>query len=274
MRRDTIFYQLFVQSPTLLFDLIPQPPENANEYIFDALEVKETSFRIDGVFIPPNPQGIIFFCEVQFQPDELLYERMVSEIFIYIYRHRNLFFDWRAVAIYPSRNLEQERRETVREMLDSGRIIRIYLDELGEVEELPTGLGLMVLTTLNGDVAVEKAKWMIEQSSTQNQGRAIIDLVSTIILYKFNKLTREQVNAMLGIKLSDIRAIQEAKEEGRVEEGQALVNRQLTRKLGNLTPELQTQISSLPLEQIELLSEYLLDFNTIADLERWLRDRK
>ena len=274
MRRDTIFYQLFVQSPTLLFDLIPQPPENADKYIFDALEVKETSFRIDGVFIPPNPQGIIFFCEVQFQPDELLYERMVSEIFIYIYRHRNLFFDWRAVAIYPSRNLEQERRETVREMLDSGRIIRIYLDELGEVEELPTGLGLMVLTTLNGDVAVEKAKWMIKQSSTQNQGRAIIDLVSTIILYKFNKLTREQVNTMLGIELSDIRAIQEAKEEGRVEEGQALVNRQLTRKLGNLTPELQTEIFSLPLEQIELLSEYLLDFTTIADLERWLRDRK
>ncbi len=92
MRRDTIFYQLFVQSPTLLFDLIPQPPENANEYIFDALEVKETSFRIDGVFIPPNPQGIIFFCEVQFQPDELLYERMVSEIFIYIYRHRKFIF--------------------------------------------------------------------------------------------------------------------------------------------------------------------------------------
>ncbi|MGB3208815.1 MAG: Rpn family recombination-promoting nuclease/putative transposase [Crinalium sp.] len=278
MRRDTIFYQLFVQSPTLLFDLIPQPPENADEYIFNALEVKETSFRIDGVFIPPNPQGIIFFCEVQFQPDELLYERMVSEIFIYIYRHRNLFFDWRAVAIYPSRNLEQERRETVREMLDSGRIIRIYLDELGEVEELPTGLGLMVLTTLNGDVAVEKAKWMIEQSSTQNQGRAIIDLVSTIILYKFNKLTREQVNAMLEIELSDIRAIREAKEdgrvEGRVEEGQALVNRQLTRKLGNLTPELQTQISSLPIEQIELLGEYLLDFTTIADLETWLRDRK
>jgi predicted transposase/invertase (TIGR01784 family) len=84
MRRDTIFYQLFVQSPILLFDLIPNPPKNAEEYIFDAIEVKETSFRMDGVFIPPDSSGIVYFCEVQFQIDELLYERMLAEISIYV----------------------------------------------------------------------------------------------------------------------------------------------------------------------------------------------
>jgi predicted transposase YdaD len=66
MRRDSIFYQLFRQLPTLLFELIPQPPENAERYIFDSVEVKETAFRIDGVFIPPSPSGIVYFCEVQF----------------------------------------------------------------------------------------------------------------------------------------------------------------------------------------------------------------
>ena len=70
MRRDTIFYQLFVQSPILLFDLIPHPPENAAQYVFDAIEVKETAFRMDGVFIPPAPSGIVYFCEVQFQVDD------------------------------------------------------------------------------------------------------------------------------------------------------------------------------------------------------------
>ncbi len=49
MRRDTIFYQLFRQSPALLFDLISYPPQNANAYIFDSIEVKETAFRIDEV---------------------------------------------------------------------------------------------------------------------------------------------------------------------------------------------------------------------------------
>jgi predicted transposase/invertase (TIGR01784 family) len=72
MRRDTIFYQLFQQAPTLLFDLLPEIPNRADEYLFDSVEVKETSFRIDGVFIPPDADGIIYFCEIQFQPDELL----------------------------------------------------------------------------------------------------------------------------------------------------------------------------------------------------------
>lgn len=164
MRRDTIFYQLFRQSPTLLFELISQPPIDADRYSFDSVEVKETSFRMDGVFVPPNPSGIVYFCEVQFQPDELLYERMLSEISIYTYRQRERFSDWQAVVIYPSRSLEQSRTDMVREMLASGRIERIYLDELGEVEELPTGLSLMVLTTLEGDEAKTEARGLIERA--------------------------------------------------------------------------------------------------------------
>jgi predicted transposase YdaD len=35
MRRDTIFYQLFRQSPTLLFELLSQPPDRQHEYTFD-----------------------------------------------------------------------------------------------------------------------------------------------------------------------------------------------------------------------------------------------
>jgi predicted transposase/invertase (TIGR01784 family) len=125
MRRDSIFYQLFRQFPALLFELLPQPPDRANEYIFESVEVKETSFRMDGVFLPPDPSGIVYFCEVQFQPDEMLYERIDSERSIYIYRNRERFFDWGAVVIYPSRSVEQLRLETVREMwANSAGILR------------------------------------------------------------------------------------------------------------------------------------------------------
>ena len=267
MRRDTIFYQLFQQLPTLLFDLIPQPPENANRYTFDAVEVKETGFRLDGVFVPPDRSGIVYFCEVQFQLDELLYERMDSEISIYVYRNRERLFDWRAVVIYPSRNLEQSRIETVREMLASDRIVRVYLDELGRIDELPTGLGLMVLTTLEGDNALNEARGIIERSSAS---RAIIDLVSTIMVYKFNTLSRDEVNVMLGIELQQTRVYQEAKAEGKAEEGKSLVIKQLTRKLGSITLQLQAQVNSLPIDLIESLGEALLDFTSIADLENWL----
>lgn len=282
MRRDTIFYQLFRQSPTLLFDLISHPPENANQYIFDSVEVKETAFRLDGVFIPPDRTGIVYFCEVQFQPDELLYERILSEISIYIYRHRNSFSSWRAVAIYPSRSLEQSNKDVVAEMLASGRITPIYLDELGETASLPTGLNLMLLTILEGDPAVAKARQMIQQSLSLPDGRVIMELISTIMVYKFNNLTRDEVDTMLGIQLEQTRVYQDAKaegemigevrglERGRSEGEQVLVLKQLTRKLGAINPEIKVRVNSLNIERIESLGEDLLDFTQISDLVAWL----
>ena len=274
MHRDTIFYQLFRQSPTLLLDLISQPPEDADRYTFDSVEVKETSFRMDGVFVPPNPSSTVYFCEVQFQLDELLYERMLSEISIYIYRHRNLFADWRAIVIYPSRSLEQSDSSVVIDMLASGRIVRVYLDELGAVEKLPIGLGLMVLTTLEGDEAKAEARRLVGQAQGS---RDIINLLSTIIVYKFVNLSRDEVDAVLGIELQQTRVYREAVAEGEViglergrsEGEQALVLKLLTRKLGKINGESQARVNSLTIDRLESLGEALLDFTSTADLEAW-----
>jgi predicted transposase/invertase (TIGR01784 family) len=271
MRRDTIFYQLFRQSPTLLFDLLSQPPENAAGYIFESIEVKEKSFRIDGVFLPPDRSGIVFFCEVQFQLDKLLYERILSEISIYLYRNRERFTDWQVVVIYPTRTMEQSRTEVVREMLASGRIIRVYLDELGAVAELPTGLGLMVLTTLEGDEAISEARGFIDRSLGD---RGIIDTVSTIMVYKFSNLSRDEVDAMLGIELEQTRVYREAvavgETIGEVKEAQSLILRLLKRRTGNISIDLEARIKTLPLTQLEELGEALLDFSQMADLVAWL----
>ncbi len=271
MRRDTIFYQLFQQSPTLLFELLPQLPDRANEYVFEAIEVKETTFRLDGVFLPPTTNGIIYFCEVQFQLDELLYERINSEIGIYTYRNRERFANWQAVVIYPSRSIEQSNTDTVRELLASGRIQRVYLDELGEIETLPIGISLMVLTTLEGDVAKTEAKRAIDRA---NGDRDIIEMITKIVVYKFNSLSREDVDLMLGIELQQTRVYQEAKAEGKVEGeliGEAkMVARQLSRKFGNPSDRFTDRIQQLNVSQLEDLGEALLDFNSIADLESWL----
>ncbi len=283
MRRDTIFFQLFQQSPTLLFELLPQPPDRADEYVFDSIEVKETSFRMDGVFLPPDTSGIVYLAEVQFQLDSLLYERLVSEISIYTYRNRERFADWRAIVIYPSRSMEQSRLNTVQELITSGRIIRVYLDELGTIEELSTGLGLMVLTTLEGELATAEARRLIGQAQGS---RDIISLISTIVLYKFNTLSRDEVDLMLGIELQQTRVYQDALaegraegraegearglERGRTEEGRGLVLRILTRKLGNISPEMQLRVNGLPIEKIEALGEALLDFSQLGDLLNWL----
>jgi predicted transposase YdaD len=50
-----------------------------------------------------------------------------------------------------------------------------------------------------------------------------------------------------------------------------LILRLLTRRIGDLTPELRSQIQSLPLTQLEDLGEALLDFKEGADLQDWLR---
>jgi predicted transposase/invertase (TIGR01784 family) len=267
MRRDSIFYQLFRQSPTLLFELLPQPPDDAESYIFEAIEVKETGFRMDGVFLPPNSSGIVYFCEVQFQLDELLYERMNSEIGIYIYRNRERFFDWQSVVIYPTRSVEQSRTETVGDLLASRRIIPVYLDELGEIEELPIGLGLMVLTTLEGDTATTAARNLIGRS--QGSGD-IIDLISTIIVYKFSNLSRDEVDAMLGIELEQTRVYQEAQAEGEARGEARMIMKLLNRRLGAIPDRSSVQIQQLSVPQLEDLGEALLDFTSLADLEGWL----
>ena len=49
-----------------------------------------------------------------------------------------------------------------------------------------------------------------------------------------------------------------------------LVLRQLTRRIGNINPAVQSQIKSLSLSQIESLGEALLDFSEPIELDHWL----
>ncbi|MEH2043905.1 DUF4351 domain-containing protein [Nostoc sp.] len=72
---------------------------------------------------------------------------------------------------------------------------------------------------------------------------------------------------MLGLNLEEPRAIREAKEEGE----RKVVLRQLNRLVGAITDALLSQIQGLSVEQLEALSDALLDFSTLADLERWLQ---
>ena len=192
---------------------------------------------------------------------------VTSEIAIYTYRNRERFANWQAVVIYPTRNTEQSRADMVRDLLESGRIRRVYLDELGEVEDLPTGLGLMVLTTLEGEKAKSEARDLIQRAQGS---RDIIELVSTIIVYKFNNLSRDEVDAMLGIEIQQTRVYQDAAQEGRQEEAKSLVLRQLNRRVGNLSPAVEMRVKALTLVRLEDLGEALLDFGQIGDLIAWL----
>jgi Domain of unknown function (DUF4351) len=57
---------------------------------------------------------------------------------------------------------------------------------------------------------------------------------------------------------------------GRATGERDLVLKLLTRKVGNLSPELISRVSALNLDRLEALAEALLDFTSMADLESWL----
>ena len=62
----------------------------------------------------------------------------------------------------------------------------------------------------------------------------------------------------------------EGRQEGRTEEGQALILRQLTRRVGNVSIESEIQVKALSLARLEELGEALLDFTQMGDLLAWL----
>jgi predicted transposase YdaD len=56
IKTDSIFYRIFQTLPQSFFELINLPPSEANAYDFASVELKQTAFRIDGVFLPTNNQ--------------------------------------------------------------------------------------------------------------------------------------------------------------------------------------------------------------------------
>jgi predicted transposase/invertase (TIGR01784 family) len=283
MKRDTLFYRIFQQNPTILFDLLATPPANPQDYTFESIEVKETSFRIDGVLRPPDDDGLVFFSEVQMQPDPKLYERMFSEIGVYTYRHTEQFDDWQAVAIYPNRTTEQSSTKVPYELFDSGRFLPIYLDELGAIEQLPLGVGLLVLSMLEGEVAIAQAQAMMARARRLAAGDAIMELISTVMVYKFTSLSRDEVYQMLSYTFDELKqtrfyeevsaeAREEGREEGRKEERRNLVMTMLKAKLGDVPLRQQRRLQALSADRLQDLSVALLNFQVAADLDRWLND--
>ncbi|MEC4818402.1 MAG: DUF2887 domain-containing protein [Scytonema sp. PMC 1069.18] len=68
----------------------------------------------------------------------------------------------------------------------------------------------------------EQARLLIKRVEYEQTARLakdeIIDIITTIAVYKFSQLSREEVEAMLGLSLEKTRIYQEAKAEGRLEQ--------------------------------------------------------
>jgi predicted transposase/invertase (TIGR01784 family) len=164
MKTDSIFYRIFLETPGIFFELIGNSPDTATNYKFDSVEVKQTAFRIDGVFCPQqNPQIPFYFLEVQFQPDTELYSRLFSEVFLYLHKSKPAN-PWRGVVIYPNRSIDTGDIKNYEEFFASQRVRRIYLDELPEMSALPVGIATMKLIVEEEDRrTIEVASQLIRE---------------------------------------------------------------------------------------------------------------
>ncbi|HLO47091.1 MAG TPA: Rpn family recombination-promoting nuclease/putative transposase, partial [Kamptonema sp.] len=233
MRTDTIFYQLFQTLPSIVFELIGQPPSLAEGYQFASKEVKELARRFDGVFLPPEGDidSLIYFVEVEFQKKDDFYWRFFTEIFVYLGQYKPAQ-DWRAIAVFASRSCDPGiprpyRRFFTEESVGFSPLLqRVYLDELGEPANLSLELAMAKLVVEDEETAVEQARELISKARQEISDAAlkqkVVGLIETIMVYKLPQFSHQEIEAMFGLQeLKQTRYFQEvraeAKEEGKLE---------------------------------------------------------
>ena len=296
MKTDSLFYRLFQEWPQLALELLGLP-YRSESYRFVSEEIKQTSFRIDGLFKPtePNPEQPLIFAEVQYQPDNDFYGRFFSEIALYCYRQKPARH-WLALVIYPNRAVEKSASIEFKPFMDLPQLQRIYLEDYQDRPALTPALSLIQLIACEPQQTINLAQTLTKQRELLSADA--LNFIETVLVYKLPHLSREDIKTMLAlndIELKQTRfykeiaeeerqegmqkgmqkGIQKGRQEGRQEECITLVMRLLIRRVG-IHPELDQASSHfqiMSVEQLETLAEALLDFNDISDLTKWLQNQ-
>ena len=284
MKTDTLFYRLFQRWPKLALELLGL--EYASEsYRFSSEEIKQTAFRLDGLFTPvaDNAEQPLIFVEVQYQPDNEFYGRFFSEITLYLRLHKPAH-PWLAMVIYPTRSTEKPASIAFKPFMGLPGLHRIYLDDYQDSQGLTPALELVRLIASREQQTIELARNLAERRD--EFGPDGLDFIETILVYKLPRLSREEIKTMLAlndIELKQTRFYQEiaeeerqigeqigeqkgeqkgrqkGRQEGRQEGEQILLQRMLTRRFGEFPDWAQKRLLQANSEQLEQWADRLLD---------------
>ena len=255
MKTDALFYRFFKELPSCFFVLVGRKEADAGRYDFAAIEYKLTAVRTDGVFVPKNPAvDPAYLVEVQFYPSENVYSNLLTKIGLFLEQSpRNQ--KWIAVVIYPNRKTEQKNLDPYNELLETGRFVRIYLNELPAAEPDQFALRILDLIATKDAAALAKAQSLIPRlrkaKLPKNQVVSLLQFILTVMLYKLPKMSREEIEKMLEVTdIRQTRVYQEALEEGR-EEGREAVARKMLKldrsiaEIAEMTGLTPTQVRKL-----------------------------
>ncbi len=221
MKSDHWFYAIFRDCPWLFFRLMGLTEAQAAEYRFDAIELKEVSLRLDGLFRPERNGEPYYFFEAQLYKDADFYRKWMVKMLLYNLQNR-VEGDWRGLVLFGSRGHEPSVSHGIGEWLASGRVQRVFLDELPEYPDASIDVAVLKLAVTKADCLLDKARELAavarKMSANVNDTKKLLGTIASFVIANFPKMTRMEIQAML--QLGDIRestVFQEAKEEGKVE---------------------------------------------------------
>lgn len=296
MKTDHWFYGLFQSAPDLITLLLPSVgaagasalpslgPDSSGDalYRFDAPELKAVNHRLDGVFWPHaaaagTPEQPVVLLEVQMQGKAGFKHRLWAQTARFAQLHPQVQV-LEAVVVVPHRRLRLGPDQLPRplEAFLAG-VHWLSLEELGQKPGLDPLVSLLTLPVLPKP-DIPGATGQILQPRPD-----LLDTVVTILVERFPHLTRKEIMALIKLStghLRHTRAVQEWMEEGRLEgeargraaEAAALTLRLLNRRCGPLSAATTARIQALPLQQLEGLTDALLDFADADDLASWLAE--
>ncbi|BAB74323.1 Rpn family recombination-promoting nuclease/putative transposase [Anabaena sp. FACHB-709] len=163
------------------------------------------------------------------------------------------------------------------------RVIRIWEENPEPFLQDSALLPLAPLTATNQpQLLLEQIVQRVDQLET-TQRQEISAYTQILAGLKFKKdlikrlfregMMRESVIYQEILEEGEQRGEQRGRQEGRQEGERSLVLRLLTRKLGELPPQIREQVEILSLSELENLGEALLDFTSLLDLEAWLANQ-
>ena len=165
----------------------------------------------------------------------------------------------------------------------SYRVIRLWEEDATPLLANPALLPLATLARTDSptDLLTQVAATSVDMIEETDERQNISACVQVLAGLRFDKslitqLFREEI-MQESVIYQDIlqkglqQGLQQGQEQGKKQEALQLIMRLLTRRFGAIEPEMQEQISTLSITQLEELAEALLDFSSQSDLVNYLR---
>jgi predicted transposase/invertase (TIGR01784 family) len=157
------------------------------------------------------------------------------------------------------------------------RVVKLWEQDPALFLNDPALLPLATLAAGESKGLLERTAIEVSKIEPESQRKEISAYAQLMAGLRFNKKLIYQVfrEGMMreSVIYQDIlqEGEQKGRQEGRQEGELALILRQLTRRVGTITPEVEAQVRRLSLTQLDNLGEALLDFSQASDLDGWLK---